>query len=335
MRRSSSIATCSPRCVGEAHVARPVVQGRDSADSRVEPQVAAVGGGGACRLPSLDRQDRIRDLGHQRIGRVDAAARELPAGPGHLDRMVAQPRILRGGVRERRLEGSPCRRRWLIELHPETSGCGEQVGHAARPVPVCNMPMEIGYGSVLPANSGSGPVLRSRSSSARAAWIGRKASIALWPSRRVLPCAARPETRSSKVRAPAFATTIRPLVGSVSTAASPPWPAEHGGERPESAVLLAHDRMHREPALERDAGGGERFGDREVRCRSGLHVAGAPAVQDAVSDRPAPRVAAHPLLEVAGRHDVDVRLQHERRGAAGPDPAGDAVPSLRGASVPG
>jgi hypothetical protein len=35
-------------------------------------------------------------------------------------------------------------------------------------------------------------------------------------------------------------------------------------------------------------------------------------VDDAVADRSAPRVAVDPVLQVAGGHDVDVTLQHQR-----------------------
>src|SRR5690606_36535859 len=67
---------------------------------------------------------------------------------------------------------------------------------------------------------------RFRSASRRriASNTGQNTSIALTPSRRAPPCAARPAISIRKVSAPAFAVITRPPVGSVITAASAVWP---------------------------------------------------------------------------------------------------------------
>jgi hypothetical protein len=49
-----------------------------------------------------------------------------------------------------------------------------------------------------------------------------------------------------------------------------------------------------------------------------------------MSCRSAERVTAHPLVGVTDRHDIDVSLQHDGRGASRPERADDAVPLAAG-----
>ena len=175
------------------------------------------------------------------------------------------------------------------------------------------MPIEIGYGSVVVVNSGSASALRSRSRSSSAAWIGQERldrAVPLEPGAAVRGAAGDAQLERQRARVGDHQPSARRLGEHGRLAAVP---AQHGGERAEPAVLLADDRVHRERALQHDTGCHEGTRDRQIRRRPGLHVAGAASVHDAVADRPAPRVAVDPLVEVAGRDHVDVTLQDERR----------------------
>ncbi len=99
--------------------------------------------------------------------------------------------------------------------------------------------------------------------------------------------------------------------------------AAQGGVRAEAAVLLADHGVQGVGATELDAA--DRPCGRDDRHDSALHVADAAAVPPLVDLAHQPRVGVGPGLRVAGRHDVDVTVEDQRRRAG----AGDADTAQR------
>ena len=102
----------------------------------------------------------------------------------------------------------------------------------------------------------------------------------------------------------------------------------HGAEPPvlgeprdagEPAALFVHRAADFDRAIQLDAGAADAFDGEERRGDSGLHVARSAAVDPAVDDVTAKRIA-RPAL--AGRHDVEMAVQvHDRvRRASMPGP---------------
>ena len=101
--------------------------------------------------------------------------------------------------------------------------------------------------------------------------------------------------------------------------------AAQRGERAEPAVLLADDALQHDPAARAHAGVAQRLDGQQLAGQARLHVAGAAAEHPAVAHlaRPGRR---RPAL-VAGRDDVDVPVEHDRRAVA-VAPGADQAPRL-------
>ena len=104
--------------------------------------------------------------------------------------------------------------------------------------------------------------------------------------------------------------------------------ALQGGERAEPAVLLALDRRHQHVAAQCDATAPNRLHGDVGRQQAGLHVARTAAEEAAVSNLAAER-RLDPRVGIAGRHHVDVTVEHQRRPIAGAGQPTHESPRLR------
>ncbi len=99
----------------------------------------------------------------------------------------------------------------------------------------------------------------------------------------------------------------------------------HAGDAARAGRLLVGVRADDEVAAQPHAEPRQRLGGEHHAADAALHVARAAAVEVAVADLGAPRIA-RPAVDRRGRDDVDVAVQHQRPAAAG---AGERRGELR------
>ena len=146
-------------------------------------------------------------------------------------------------------------------------------------------------------------------------------SIALTPRYGMLPCAMRPSATTSNQYTPRWPTQTRStpngsgmITALVRSRDSQPV-LRQPGDAGKAAALFVHRAADLDRRRVRDAGAPDRLDRKHRRGNAGLHVAGAAAVQLAVEDFAAKRIARP---AAAGRHHVEVAVEMDGRPLAVP-----------------